>query len=129
MNYEKKQREKAIQNRDGLFQDPGGGMFMKKPRPFVLSKPELNLWIGIREDALDYYKSNHIPWWDSGNEPTGHLLSSQIACINHLYFIRQRQDLATLILRNIDVSIQRAISIDTGFVEFEKAGSERLDLS
>jgi len=126
MNYEKKQKEKAIQNRDKLFQDPGGGVFKKKRWPFILSKPVLNLWSGIREDALDYCKSNHIPWWDSGNEPTGHLLSSQIACINHLYFIRQRQDLATLILRNIDISIQQAISIDTGFVEFEKVGKERL---
>jgi len=126
MNYEKKQREKAIQIRDELFHDPGGGIFKNKPWPFILSKPELNLWSGIREDALNYFKSNHISWWDSGKEPTGHLLSSQIACINHLYFLRQRQDLATLILRNIDISIQQAISIDSEFVEFEKVGIEKL---
>jgi len=88
MNYEKKQREKAIQIRDELFHDPGGGIFKNKPWPFVLSKPELNLWSSIREDAIEYFRSNCISWWDSGDMPTGHLLSSQIACINHLYFLR-----------------------------------------
>lgn len=126
MNYKEKQREKAIKIRDELFRDPGDGVFKKQKREFVLTEPELNLWSGIREDALEYYRSNNISWWDSGEEPTGHLLSSQIACINHLYFLRQRQDLATFILRNIDISIQQAISIDSGFVEFEKVGCERL---
>jgi len=56
MNYEKKQREKAIQIRDELFHDPGGGIFKNKPWPFVLFKPELNLWSGIREDAIEYFR-------------------------------------------------------------------------
>ena len=80
----------------------------------------------IREDAIDYYSENKISWWDTRKEPTGHLLSSQIACLNHLYFLRQRNDLSTLILKNIYPDIQKANIVDTGFVEFEKVGRERL---
>ena len=45
--------------------------------------------MGIREDAIAYFRSNHIPWWKgAADEPTGHVLSSQIACVNHLYLLR-----------------------------------------
>lgn len=126
MNYREQQKEKAVKLRDEIFQDPGDGMYKKNKRKFVLSNPALNLWCGIREDAIDYYSSNKITWWNSGSGPTGHLLSSQIACINHLYFLRQRLDLATMVLRNIDNQIQMACRIDTGFVEFEKVGAKNL---
>ena len=126
MNYKENERAKVVKLREELFRDPGDGVFRNIPRDFVLSEPDLNLWSGIREDALEYYKNNKITWWDSVDEPTGHLLSSQIACINHLYFLRQRRDLATLVLRSIDNKIQKAIKIDSGFVEFEKIGSQKL---
>ena len=32
------------------------------------------------------------------NEPTGRILSSQVARVNHLYFARMRKDVATSIL-------------------------------
>ena len=126
MKYKEIQRQKAINLRSDIFKDPGDGIYKKYPREFVLSEPELNLWSGIREDALDYFAANKITWWDSGNEPTGHLLSSQIACLNHLYFLRQRVDLSTQVLKNINPEIQKAIVVDTGFVEFEKVGKEKL---
>jgi len=114
MNYREKERQRATALRDELFRDPGMGDFKKTPREFVLSDPGLNLWGGIRDDALAYFTSNSITWWDSGNEPTGHLLSSQIACINHLYPLRQREDLATVVLRTIRPDILRALPLDTG---------------
>ena len=126
MNYREKQRQRSIKIRDELFRDPGDGLYRNIKREFVLSKPDLNLWTGMREDALDYYKKNKISWWDAGDEPPGHLLSSQIACANHLYFLRQREDAVTSVLKNINNKIQKAIKIDTGFVEFEKVGSKRL---
>lgn len=126
MNYREEQRQRAIDLRDGLFKDPGDGLFKNIQREFVLSKPDLNIWTGIREDAIEYYNENRISWWDSGNEPTGHLLSSQISCLNHLYFLRQREDASTSLLRSINGKIQKAIKIDTGFVEFEKVGSQKL---
>jgi hypothetical protein len=55
---------------------------------------------------------------------TGHLLSSQVACLNHLYPIRQRADMATAILRAIRDDITGAVAMDSGFVEFEVIGRE-----
>ena len=122
MSYREEQRTRAIKLRDDIFRDPGDGLYKNIKREFVLSKPDLNIWAGIREDALKYYKQNKITWWDSGDEPTGHLLSSQIACINHLYFLGQRQDLASAILHNIDNTIHKSVLVDTGYVEFERVG-------
>ena len=102
MSYLEEQRQKATALRDEMFKDPGGGVFKKAEREFVLKEPIQNLWAGIREDVVQYFKVNRIPFWDSGDEPTGHLLSSQIACLNHLYFIRQREDVATNILQGVD---------------------------
>lgn len=126
MKYKEIQRRKAVEMRFEIFRDKGNGKFRNKSREFVLSKPALNLWSGIREDALAYHSVNKIKWWSTGDEPTGHLLSSQIACINHLYCLRQRQDLATAVLQTIAPTIQKAGVIDTGFVEFEKVGKQKL---
>jgi len=124
MSYRENERKKAIEIREALFRDPGDGIFFKKEREFVLKDPTLNLWAGIRDDAIDYFERNKIAWWmgDQENEPTGHLLSSQVACINHLYFPRQRKDTATAILKNISEKIEEAVIVDDGYVEFEAVG-------
>jgi len=126
MSYRENERKKAVKIRDGLFRDPGDGVFFNKKREFVLNDPALNLWAGIREDAIDYFKRNIISWWlgDKQNEPTGHLLSSQIACVNHLYFIRQRKDIASIILQKISDKIEEAVIVDDGYVEFETIGKQ-----
>jgi hypothetical protein len=125
MSYREDQRRKAIGIRDGIFRDPGGGLFSKKEREFVLQDPSLNLWAGIRTDAINYFDRNSIQWWkeEDKNEPTGHLLSSQVACINHLYFIRQRKDMATKILQAVSDPIEEAVIVDDGYVEFEANGA------
>ena len=92
----------------------------------MLSDATLNLWDGIREDAIAYFSRNQIAWWRGSEEqtPPGHLLSSQVACVNHLYFARQRADVATAILKSVDDSIDSAVVVDDGFVEFEVIGGE-----
>jgi hypothetical protein len=124
-SYREVQRKKAIDLRDEIFKDPGDGMFFGKKRDFVLNDPILNLWAGIRDDATDYFKSHDIAWWyGEDDEPTGHLLSSQVSCINHLYALRQRRDLADAVLKNIDSRITNAKVVDDGFVEFEINGKK-----
>lgn len=122
MNYIEKQKLKAISIRDRIFKDPGYGTFFGKQREFVLSDPALNLWEGIREDALDYFKENSIPWWSGNAEPTGHLLSSQIACVNHLFPLRQRKDCVDAILNNLGIDFSSSVYVDSGYLEFEKTG-------
>jgi hypothetical protein len=126
MNYRETQRQKAVQMRDEIFKDPGSGIFNGQERNFVLQEPSLNLWEGIREDAKLYFKEHHIPWWHGRkDDPTGHLLSSQVACLNHLYFVRQRKDVATALLKQIDPNITEALKVDNGFVEFEYIGEKQ----
>jgi hypothetical protein len=126
MSYRENERKKAVDIREALFRDPGAGIFFNREREFVLQDPTLNLWAGVRDDVIKYFEENHIAWWigDRKNEPTGHLLSSQVACINHLYFLRQRKDVATAILKNVSDKIGEAVKVDDGYVEFEAIGRD-----
>jgi hypothetical protein len=126
MSYRENERKKAVEIREAFFRDPGAGVFYKKERDFVLKDPALNLWAGIRDDVIEYFERNNISWWmgDEKNEPTGHLLSSQVACINHLYFLRQREDVAKGILKYVSDKIEKAVRIDEGYIEFEAIGKE-----
>ena len=125
MNFLKKERKRVIERRNQIFRDPGGGEYKSKNREFVLSKSNLNLWAGIRDDAIDYFRSNRIVWWGGNkNKPSGHLLSSQISCINHLFFLRQRKDISSKILKEIRSDVIEAVWLDSGFVEFEAIGKE-----
>jgi hypothetical protein len=126
MTYIEDQRNRAIQIRDAIFRDPGGGEFRGLKRDFMLKDPSLNLWSGIREDAKQYFKKYRIPLWQgSAGDPTGHLLSSQIACLNHLYYVRQRKDIATSLLQQVNPDIAEALIVDDGFVEFEYIGKQQ----
>ena len=45
----------------------------------------------IRDNALDYFDKHKISWWrqeEDGYFPPGHLVSSQIHCLNHLFALR-----------------------------------------
>ena len=86
MNYKDKQyeRHESLIEQGVIFDGvKGGGRFMGKPRPFVLKKVEKNLYAPIQAKVLKYFKENRIDWW-RGKRPSGHTLSSQIACLNHL---------------------------------------------
>jgi len=126
VTYYTKQKQKAESLFESLFHDPGNGFYRGKNRSFILSDPLNNLWSDIRHEALTYFNDQDITWWGSGNQPTNHPLSSQIACINYLYPIRQREDMATALLRVIDPDIDKAVPLDTGYVEFEMTGKEKL---
>jgi hypothetical protein len=98
-------------------------VFRNIERDFVLREPRANLWAAVREDAIDYFTRNRIGWWNGVDDgPTGHLLSSQVACVNHLYPLRQRPDCATAVLNSLDPEIVTAERVDDGFVAFEFIG-------
>jgi hypothetical protein len=95
----------------------------------VLENPKLNLWGEIRDEAISYFKEHDIEWHkDPAGEPKegpeGHLLSSNVACVNHLFFLRQHRDLATAVLKSIDSRIVSAELIEDGYVAFEINGKE-----
>jgi hypothetical protein len=129
MAYSSEQRKRAVFLRDELFKDHGGGIYNGKSWNFVLNNRVLNLWDGIRNQAIEYFFKNNKEWHKDINDepkegPEGHLLSSNIACINHLFFLRDKPDFATLVLKNIDSRIENSEIIDDGYIEFEKMGGK-----
>jgi hypothetical protein len=71
MSYIEEQLNKATRLRETLFKDPGGGMFDNQPSEYVLQNQNLNIWEGVRQDALEYYNQNSICFWESVNNPSG----------------------------------------------------------
>jgi len=70
------------------------GTFRKKTYSFVLKSCMNNLFEELRTkdkenpmNVLRYFRENGIGWW-SGAKPSGHMCSSQISCINHLFPLR-----------------------------------------
>jgi hypothetical protein len=119
---QQKRGEDLIQ--DGFFADAGGGVFRGKPRPFVLQDGLNNLYPSIRSDALAYFKKNGVAWW-GGGYPTGHVLSSQIACLNHLFPIRQDKAAVLNLLKSVTDDFVEVLPIAEempGYVMFEAVG-------
>ena len=115
----KKYKEKECERQQRLIETtelfngvPGGGWFRKKVRPFVLKDGINNLYEPIREDVLEYFKANNINWWD-GSVPTGHVLSSQMACLNHLFAIRNDAEAVLSILNNVRNEFTEVLPIHT----------------
>lgn len=120
MNYRESEREKALRMRNSFFEDPGNGIHQDKHYPFILMNPEKNLWKGIRKDAIKYFEDNKIVWWPGSDKPAGHLLSSQISCVNHLFLLRNDKEGALRILKHINPEFSEVCpDFEGGFVGFE----------
>lgn len=60
-----------------------------------------NLYSKIQKDAIEYFKRFDIAWWQCKGEhnvPSGHIVSSQIHCLNHLFDLRTDKDAVKLIV-------------------------------
>jgi hypothetical protein len=120
MIYRETERSKVESIRDTYFSDPGNGIYKKIPRRFVLINHELNLWKNIRNDAIDYFHMNNIVWWPGDQKPSGHLLSSQVSCVNHLFFMRNDKDVALQILRGLNQNfVDVCKDFEDGYIGFE----------
>jgi hypothetical protein len=124
-NEQKKRGEKLIQ--EGFFpDDAGGGFFMGKPRAFVLQDRLNNIYPDLRTDALAYFRDNKIAWW-GGSYPTGHVLSSQIACLNHLFAIRNDKEAVLNLLKSVSDNFIDVLPITEHFaayIQFEAVGGD-----
>lgn len=97
-------QQQSIQS--NFFGNKGGGLFNKVSQDYFLKKRIENLFDvipGSAKAATDYFQNNKIKWWrGEGNEPTNHTLSSQVACVNHLFWLMENEDAATEVLKGID---------------------------
>lgn len=87
----------------------------------------------VRESAIRYFADNGVKWWTSRWDrrspemelrPTGHLNSSQVACVNHLEPARVDETAARQVLRSIDPSLKPVRLGDDGYVIYEWIGRD-----
>ncbi len=107
MGYRDKEKKRLISLKPTLYSGAAciPGTYNGITYPFCLADPCTveNLYAGIREEALTYFKERNIPWHGGKGKhkclPSGHLCCSQCACTNFLFsFARDPEALmATLI--------------------------------
>ena len=120
-------QEDLINNSDIFSEDKGNGYFMGKPRHFVLKDGMNNLYEPIRNDVIRYFKDNKISWW-GGDKPSGHTLSSQIACLNHLFAIMGDKEAVLAMLNGVRDEFKEVLSVQCDaapqYIGFEVVSEE-----
>ena len=124
--YQENERRKSIDliNNSELFdREKAGKIFMRAKRDFVLINGEKNIFKPIRNEVKDYFSENNISWW-GGAKPTGHVLSSQIACLNHLFYIRKDKKAVLEMIKSFSTDFIDVFEIETdktphGYIQFE----------
>jgi hypothetical protein len=107
------------------------GNFTKRVHLNYILRPEdslSNLFQPISWLALDYFKRYDIAWWREDEDryfPTGHLLSSQIHCLNHLFALRKDKDAILSIVNHATKmefdEVLSSLIDDDGYLSFEFA--------
>ena len=107
------------------------GNFTKRIHLKYILCPEdslFNLYPKIRWSALQYFKCNNIAWWREDEDryfPTGHLVSSQIHCLNHLFAFREDKDALLAIINHATKmefdEVLSSLIDDDGYLSFEFA--------
>ena len=135
--YRETEREKAIKliKNTALFSNAKGGRILKyKGKDYtkdeILMDGINNVYETIRDDVLNYFKKNKISFWhvkgtsEPTDQPTGHTLSSQICCVNHLFPIRNDEKEVLKIAKMFCPDIKEVLKIPTdkyeeAFIQFE----------
>lgn len=123
-----KDRQKEIQK--SYFKNHKlGGKYRNREYDFILKNSEDNFVdTSCFEKVSAYFKENNISWW-GGKNPTTHTLSSQIACINHLFPIRKDRDAVLALAHSVDpdfddVEIISNDNFEKGYISFEVVSSK-----
>ena len=126
-NSQYARQEDLINNSDIFSGDKGNGYFMGKARHFVLKDGMNNLYEPIRNGVLRYFKDNKISWW-GGGKPSGHTLSSQIACLNHLFAIMNDESSVLAMLNGVRDEFKEVLPImcdaNPQYIGFEVVSKE-----
>ena len=126
MNFKNSQYKRVvnlIQTTLAFEGDPGNGSFRKKSYPYVLEQSDKNIFSQIRNSVKEYFTKNQISWW-GGKTNTNHSLSSQMACLNHLFPIRDDKEAVLAIVKEICPKILDVCKIETdrhmsSYIQFE----------
>jgi hypothetical protein len=140
--YAERRKQEALYDNKFWGSTPNGGHWtifengqkikVVKNLPYILHQnySKENLYVDIREDACQYFEQNNISWWrqqEDDYSPTGHLVSSQIHCLNHLFAIRKDDNaIKQLLKKATDIEFDKILptTIDIpndGYIAFEFA--------
>ena len=133
--YQKQERKDAIEliEKSELFDGCKAGFVISRkgknyPIDDILLDGYKNLFAPILNQVIEYFPKNKISFWKIGGEPTekptGHVLSSQIACLNHLFSVRNDKaevlKIAKLICEDItDVLEIKSDKYSSEYIAFE----------
>jgi len=132
MGYGKQERSKLIKliKNTNLFD---GAKYGRNQKDEILFDGIFNIYEPIRNDVLEYFVKNDISFWHTSSEPrckpTGHTLSSQVCCINHLFPIRQDYETVKSIANLFCPGMKDVLPISTdkylpGFIQFESVSDK-----
>lgn len=105
----------------------GGGWYKGRSRSFCIArgKEEYNLYQGIRNEVKEFFKTEQIAFWGEQNNVSNHVLSSQVACLNHLFAVRKDKSMTHEIAKSItgrtDISEMLRLECDKNpqYISFE----------
>jgi len=131
------QREKAVKllhDEPNIFSNGESGfIYGGKAKEDILKEGINNVFLDIRQEVVEYFKKNEISFWhigkESPSEPSGHLLSSQICCINHLFPIRHDKENVLKIAKKVNPDFVNVLPITTdkympGYIQFESVSDK-----
>ncbi|MCF2593282.1 hypothetical protein I6E11_05655 [Bacteroides caecigallinarum] len=136
-DYREKQRKHheilLNDSHNNVFPDDvtGGGWYKGRSRSFCIAggKEDYNLYQGIRNEVKEYFKIEHIAFWGDQDGVPNHVLSSQVACLNHLFAIREDKLMTLEIAKSItgrkDIVEMLRLGCDTNpqYISFEVVSS------
>lgn len=133
-SMQKKKQLTLLQHTDFFENAIGCGVWWNTKKKLWETYPHIlqhqdslkNLFGGVRRDVLAYFNEYDIAWWRENEDryfPTGHLLSSQIHCLNHLFALRNDKDAVLAILNHVTEmgfdEVLPSIIDDGGYISFE----------
>lgn len=129
--YQENERNRMIElvKSNSIFYGGKYGILIKrnggeKLHKEILLDEQNNIYKPILSDVLKYFKDNKISWW-GGYKPTGHTLSSQIACLNHLFSIKNDKNAVLAVVQSICADFTDVLELDNdtdstkAFISFE----------
>lgn len=131
MSYRKTQTDKALtlMAQGEIFNnDQGNGKFLGRNYPFALQSGENNIYAPVLHVVKNYFSANRISWW-GGKTITTHPLSSQAACLNHLFPLRGDKEAVLSLVSAVDPGIIDVLPIEIdkgeyGYIAFEATSSK-----
>jgi hypothetical protein len=125
LSYSSEQRRRVTKlvEEGRIFRgDTGGGLFKRKSYGFVLNDCRNNLYAPVVHDVVEYFEQNAIVWWSG--KLTNHTLSSQIACLNHLFPIRDEKEAVLSLVGQICPEVVDVLLLTTdrhrpAYIQFE----------